>query len=414
MRLYATLKRGKVGILRKEKGAHEEKPVRRKEGVKLKAGLENISADVEKIFEHLHQHPEVSWKELQTTEYIRQMLEGHGCRTTTFDDCTGVIGEIGEGSPTVAIRADLDALWQEIDGTFQANHSCGHDAHMTMVLGVLLALNKQKVLPQGTIKFIFQPAEEKGTGALKIVENNVVDDVDFLYGVHLRPVQELNKGTAAPAIRHGAARFVSGKIAGEDAHAARPHLGTSAVEIVAALVQMLNGIHLDPSIPYSIKVTQFNTGGGSSNIIAGSAKFSLDLRSQSNEAMETLVNKVDAVTETLSHMYNADIRLSTVAAVAAAEVNLEAEEIMAESIKAAIGKANLKPPVVTTGGDDFHFYTLERPHLKATMLGLGCDLKPGLHHPQMTFDRAALLTGIEILMEAIMRTLQSAKEATVR
>lgn len=94
------------------------------------------------IFEHLHANPEVSWKEYETTSFLKQKLEDLGCRTRTFSDCTGVVGEIGSGSPVVAVRADIDALWQEVNGTFRANHSCGHDSHMTMALGTLMLLKK--------------------------------------------------------------------------------------------------------------------------------------------------------------------------------------------------------------------------------------------------------------------------------
>lgn len=100
------------------------------------------------IFDHLHANPEVSWKEYQTTEYLTEKLKAAGCRTRTFDDCTGVVGEIGEGSPVVAVRADIDALWQEVDGVFQANHSCGHDSHMTMALGTMMLLKSQPQLPK--------------------------------------------------------------------------------------------------------------------------------------------------------------------------------------------------------------------------------------------------------------------------
>ncbi|MCY8981791.1 amidohydrolase, partial [Bacillus halotolerans] len=137
---------------------------------------EEMKQTVMDIFEHLHANPEVSWKEYETTEFLKQKLEDAGCRTRTFSDCTGVVGEIGSGSPVVAVRADIDALWQEVNGTFRANHSCGHDSHMTMALGTLMLLKKQPQLPSGTIRFIFQPAEEKGGGALKMIEEGVLDD----------------------------------------------------------------------------------------------------------------------------------------------------------------------------------------------------------------------------------------------
>lgn len=84
--------------------------------------FEDMKQTIMDIFEHLHANPEVSWKEYETTSFLKQKLEDLGCRTRTFSDCTGVVGEIGSGSPVVAVRADIDALWQEVNGTFRANH----------------------------------------------------------------------------------------------------------------------------------------------------------------------------------------------------------------------------------------------------------------------------------------------------
>ncbi|MDE5413384.1 M20 peptidase aminoacylase family protein [Alkalihalobacterium chitinilyticum] len=367
--------------------------------------IEKIKPTVMQVFDYLHQHPEISWQEVKTTEYIANTLRDNGWKVTNFDDCTGVIGEVGSGKPVVAVRADMDALWQEVNGTFCANHSCGHDAHMSIVLGVMFALKELNYEPAGKIKLIFQPAEEKGTGALKLVEKGVIDDVDFLYGVHLRPFQELDNGYAVPAIHHGAARFINGKIKGADVHGARPHLGANAIEVGAELVSLLKGIHLDPMVPYSVKVTKFMAGGDSANIIPGNASFSLDLRAQSNVVMNELSSRVEKIASTLANHYDVDIQLSQAAYIAAAEVNAEATEMMSGAIKEVLGEEKHRPPIITTGGDDFHFYTLKRPHLKATMLGLGCDLKPGLHHPHMTFEKEAIFKGVEILTNVVVNTM---------
>ncbi|MEX2104325.1 MAG: M20 peptidase aminoacylase family protein [Bacilli bacterium] len=370
----------------------------------MKALLDDLQPTIFGIFNHLHDHPEISWQETKTTEYIENILLAHQCRVTSFSDCTGIVGEIGEGSPIIGVRADLDALWQNVNGEFRANHSCGHDAHMTIVLGVMLLLTKID-RPKGTIRFIFQPAEEKGTGALKIIEKGIVDDIDFLYGVHLRPFQEVANGQATPAILHGAARFISGEIVGDDTHGARPHLGINAIEVGADLVHRLNAIHLNPMVPFSVKMTKLIAGGENLNIIPGSASFGIDLRAQTNKAIEELTEKVIKAIQTLSHYYSIEIKQTLGANVAAAEVNPEAVAIMTKAIESVLGEENVLQPTPTSGGEDFHFYTLERPHIKATMLGLGCDLKPGLHHPQMTFDHLSLLKGIEILSSAVIHTL---------
>ncbi|MBM7646012.1 amidohydrolase [Scopulibacillus daqui] len=366
---------------------------------------DQLKQEVRDIFAYLHDHPEVSLKEFQTTEYIAKKAADLGSRVATFEDCTGVIAEIGSGSPKIGLRADIDALWQEVEGTFKANHSCGHDAHMTMVLGTLMLLKHQDSLPEGTVRFIFQPAEEKGLGALKMIEKGVVDDLDFLYGVHVRPVQETKNGHAAPAILHGATQTITGTIIGEDAHAARPHLGINSIEVAATFVHELAHIHVDPMVPHSVKMTKLQAGGDSANIIPGKAEFSLDLRAQTNEVMEALITNVKAAADSIAQFYNVQIDLNIPGNLAAATENPVAESILAEAIADVLGEENLDPPLVTTGGEDFHFYSLKKPHLKATMLGLGCDLTPGLHHPNMTFDRNALFSGIEILTTAILKTL---------
>lgn len=303
--------------------------------MELFEGGKKMTVDLEEkviqTFQYLHQHPEISWEEKNTTRYIKELLAASGCKVTVFPDCTGVVGEYGTGKnvPVVGIRADMDALWQNVDGTFQANHSCGHDAHMAMVLGVLWKLEQHKELAAKLrIKFIFQPAEETGEGDLKMVEKNVIDDVDLLFGVHLRPGQEMKLGQASPVIVHGATKVYEVEIRGEDAHGARPHLNVNAIEVSTDIVQMLAKIHLNPQIPYSVKMTRFHAGGKSANIIPGNAEFALDLRAQTNEAMEELEKQVESIFAAIRTRHNIRLEVVNELEIAAAIVNQEATEIM--------------------------------------------------------------------------------------
>lgn len=367
---------------------------------------EKLEQNIKDTFHYLHEHAEISWEETNTTAYIKNILEENDCEVTTFDDCTGVVGSYGnfDGSvPVVGVRADIDALWQEVDGAFKANHSCGHDAHMAMVLGVLWKFQQGPELKSKVaVKFIFQPAEEKGAGALKMVEKGVVDDVDYLFGVHLRPYEETELGRATPVIVHGATKTLNGVIKGEDAHGARPHLTNNAIEIGTEIVNMLGNIHLNPTVPHSVKMTGFHAGGKSENIIPGNATFSIDMRAQNNDAMTELEQEVSRVFDAINQRYGIDIQ-TTSNGIAAAKTNDEAIAIMNQAIKDALGEQQADEPLQTPGGDDFHFYTIKKPELKATMLGLGCDLKPGLHHPHMTFNHKALINGVNILHQAILR-----------
>jgi len=369
---------------------------------------QKIEQKLIQTYDHLNTHAEISWEEVETTKYIKKILEKNGCKVTVFEDCTGVIGEYGNFSsklPVIGIRADMDALWQEVNGKFKANHSCGHDAHMSIVLGVLWKLlQSSELTDKVAIKFIFQPAEEVGKGALKMIEKHVIEDVDYLFGVHLRPVEETKMGRATPVIVHGATKMYTAEIYGDDAHGARPHLNHNAIEIGAQIVNMIGQIHLNPSIPHSVKMTQFQAGGKNTNIIPGHATFSLDLRAQTNEIMKQLEKKVNNIFQSMRDLYDLDIIVTRTDEIAAAVTNEEAIDIMRKSIIDILGEENLDEPLVTPGGDDFHFYTIKKSSLKATMLGLGCDLTPGLHHSEMTFNKEALINGVNILHRAILNT----------
>src|SRR5690606_38441881 len=149
----------------------------------------------------------LSWEEVNTTAYLCEALEQLGVPYETFPDQTGVVAvwDDGHPGPTVALRADIDALPHEWNGRRQAMHTCGHDAHMTIMLHALTCLKRCGFSPQGRLKLLFQPAEETGKGALSFIRKGLVDDVDFLLGLHVRPVQDMPFGQVSAAIYHGAA-----------------------------------------------------------------------------------------------------------------------------------------------------------------------------------------------------------------
>lgn len=346
-------------------------------------------------FEHFHENPEVSWKEVETTKKIASILDEMGVNYKHFSDLTGLIAEIGQGKEVIAIRADIDALWQEVDGEMRANHSCGHDANISMVLGALLQLKDQPLNKR--IRFIFQPAEETGGGAIEMVKRGVVDDVSHLFGVHLRPIEELPLGKITPAIHHGAALFLNGSIHGIDAHGARPHQGKNAIDVIFAIQQLLKNIYINPFEVYSAKLTKIVADGGSTNIIPGNATFSMDVRAQKNAVLDEIQQKIEEGFKSIGEMYGVKICWDWVDKTPGAEVSEEAMKMAKASIAESLGVECLEKPISTPGSDDFHYYTVLRPHLKATMIGIGADLAPGLHHPKMTFNKEALITGAKVL-----------------
>lgn len=359
----------------------------------------DIKQRIEEYFNHFHANPEVSWKEFETTNKLKEIMETLEVKHHTFDDVTGLIAEIGEGEKIVAVRADIDALWQEVDGIEQANHSCGHDANMAMVLGALLYLKEETLTKR--VRFIFQPAEEQGNGSLSMIERGAVEGVSHLFGVHLRPAEELPLGKVSPALYHGSGIFLRGKIIGEDAHGARPQQGRNAMDVIAAIHQFVKTVYFSPFESYSAKLTNVRMGGDSLNIIPGSATFALDVRSQSNSVMEEMKSRIDEGFVHIAKLYNVEMDWEWTDFTPAAEVSAEAMDIAKTAIRNTIGEENTAEPLHTPGADDFHFYTIENPGLKAAMIGVGADLTHGLHHPDMAFDQEALDIGARILAEIV-------------
>lgn len=358
-------------------------------------------------YHDLHSLAEPSWQEENTAKYIKNKLREAGFHVKTFQTHFGLIADLqGELGTVIAIRADMDALVQEVDGVMKANHSCGHDAHSTMVLYTALALANSGIKPKHTIRFIFQPAEEKGEGALQMMEDGALENVISLFGIHVRPKKEVPFLHASPVIIHGSAETIRGTIKGRQAHASRPQDGINAIEIATLLVMKLKAIRIETDVPFSIKMTQLQTENAASNVIPETATFTLDVRAQTNELMELLNKTVTHIFSDIMKETNGTMTWSMEGFVPAAVVHEGATDIVERAIAQVLGIKKVVPKCISNGGEDFHFYTNRYPNIAATMIGLGCDLNYGLHHPQMNFNLESLHYGTKILVQSVLLTLE--------
>ncbi|KAB7667285.1 M20 peptidase aminoacylase family protein [Bacillus sp. B1-b2] len=370
----------------------------------VKREIDNIY----KTYEYLHHHAEISWEEVHTTTFIKNELDKLAIKNKTLSDQTGIIGEWGKGiGPVIGLRSDMDALWQNVNGTWKANHSCGHDAHMTIVLYTIKCLKELNIPVNGKIKCFFQPAEEKGEGALSFINKGLLEDVDLLLGLHLRPIQEMRFGQSSAAIYHGAAATFKGRITGVQAHAARHHLGVNVIDSLTAINMAVRSIPLNPVVPASAKMTFAQAGGKNFNTIPDYAEFGLDVRAQTNEVMEELIKKIEKSVIQAGESNGAQVDLEMVSEMPAAKPNKWMEKMVEQSIVDVLGREGLVNPPVTPGGEDFHFYTMASDHIKTTMIGLGTDLQPGLHHPNMHFKLESMLHGIKIMTLSTLNLLNS-------
>jgi len=353
---------------------------------------------IQKYYDELHAMPEVGFEEHRTSAWLAKKIKAAGFSVKTGVGGTGVSATLrgNEPGPTVALRADMDALQHNVEGKDVCVHSCGHDSHSSMVLVAAEELAKAGI-KRGTLKILFQPAEEKLFGATRMIADGAIDDVDVLLGIHLRPIQEARTGQATPALYHGSSYIMEATITGKTAHGARPHLGINAVDAAAAAVNAVNAIHIDPVIPCSCKVTKLTAGGATLNQIPDKAVMALDCRAQKNEAMQALLLKAEAAIKAGAASVGASAVTEVKGGVPGAEYHPEIIELAREAIREVLGEKGLLDPIVTPGGEDFHNFVKAKPSLKTGYVGLGCDLTPGLHDPAMKFDRSAMIFGAEIL-----------------
>lgn len=359
-------------------------------------------------YQYLHTIPEEGFQEVKTSAYLAGQLEKAGFKTTrNVGGTTGIVGvyDSGVNGPTLALRADMDALGHVINGVHCSRHTCGHDGHSSTVLTVAEELIEEKAIKKGRLKIIFQPAEELGTGAMAMIKGGAIDDVDMLLGMHIRPEQECKKGQAIPAMYYSASGTVETVITGVPAHGARPHLGVNAIDAAVAAINAVNAIHLDPNLSYSAKATKFLCDSGVTNAIPAEAHVWWDIRAQFNSTMDVLRTKILQAIETGVATVGAKVDAKLIKEIPAAELNEEMTAILADSIREILGDEGLMKPITTPGGEDFFFYTREKPELKAGFMGLGVNATPGLHHPDMHFDLDALENGAKILKVAVKKIL---------
>ncbi|WP_461205264.1 amidohydrolase [Clostridium sp. DL1XJH146] len=358
---------------------------------------------VQEIFRYLHSIPEIGLTEIQTSKFIAEELRKFGYDVTEKIGGTGVVAKMESGieGPILAVRADMDALEFSIDGEIVNIHACGHDAHSSIVLAVAKSISESGI-EIGKILFVFQQAEELGKGAKLISESKILDEVDEMVGIHLRPIQEAKLGEATPALYHGASKMVTAEICGLASHGARPHLGVNAIDAAAIAINSINAIRIDPRVPHSAKVTKINSTGSAHNIIPDKVIIALDLRAQNNETMDTLTEAVEKAIIQSAKSIGAEAKVNVEAGLPAAEYDADMIKIAKEAIEEVLGEA--LDPIITPGGEDFHYYT-KMLGVKTAYVGLGANLTPGLHNPKMSFDLKTLEYGEEILIKIIKKRL---------
>ena len=356
---------------------------------------------------HLHQHPELAYEEVETGRFVEEALRGFGLDVKSGVGRTGVVGFI-EGKaagPTVALRADMDALpIQDGKAVSYASsvpgkaHLCGHDAHTTMLLGAAQLLSRRP--PEiGNVKLIFQPAEEGRAGARAMIQDGVLSspDVSAIFAIHVHHTLEVGHLSVCPGQSSAASDAFDLTVIGEGGHAAHPHLSIDAVvvasEIVTALQQLVSR-QTNPLQPLVITVGKIE-GGYARNVIAPSVRLEATVRTLHAEIRERVPALLERLIKGICDAFGATYELSYRHGYPSVHNHPSLVPVLKEAAGGMLdaGRLTLREP--SMGGEDFAYYTQKIPGL-ICRLGIRNETKRTvypLHHPMFDIDESALPLG---------------------
>lgn len=384
----------------------------------IKSIAESIEDDLVKIRRHIHENPEVGYKEYETADYICEILDQAGIHYKRNIAITGILAEIkGEkDGPTVLLRADMDALnmeemrsWEHTSKNKGVMHACGHDGHIAWGIGAMLILKKMENKIKGTVKCIFQPAEEGGGGAKKAIEEGILENpkVDAVFGAHVWP--PLDTGVigvkydgimAAPA-------FFSIKVKGKGGHSASPHETIDPISIGAQIYMGLQTIisrSTTPTEPVVLSVTQFHSGTAH-NVIPDDAVLAGSVRTVTKTMSSFMATKMEEVARGIAKANGGDIDFSFQTYYPPVINDTEMVHHLKKSASKIVGEEKIKVlQQPSMAGEDFAYYLQKVP---GTFFFVGtkneeAGIDKPLHNPYFTLDEKVLKIAAAVMAQATL------------
>ena len=353
----------------------------------------------------LHRYPELSGYEVRTADVISKFLHDLGIQYRTNVGGHGVVADIPgpSGIPCVVLRADTDALpIQEATGLEFASvhdgvmHACGHDGHTTMLLGAAALLSQEKDLP-APVRLIFQPAEEKGSGAMAMIKEGVLDGAGLIFGGHLDRHYQPGTIVVSEGPVNASSDNFSIEIIGQGAHGARPHESIDAVVVGSLMIMALQTIvsrEVDPARPSVVSVGQFHAGTAP-NVIAGQAKLEGTVRAQDPAVRQQLLNSVRRIAESIAQLHGAKIHIMVAEGTPPLVNHPEMAALARRAAIEVVGESNVLPlKTANMGAEDFSYY-LERIPGAYVRFGSQVPGREGYpaHSSKFDFDEDALAVG---------------------
>lgn len=378
-------------------------------------------AEIIKWRRHIHENPELSFKEFETAKYAEDLLKSFGNIKVTRPTKTSILATIkgNKEGKTVMCRADMDALpgTEESGLPFASKnnnvmHSCGHDVHTAILLGTAKVLSEMKDQINGTVKLVFQHAEEQLPGGAKeILATGVLDDVDAAFSMHIVPNTKTGlinfvKGSTTTAVDEF---FL--KIQGRGSHSSSPENSIDPILVGSELVMALNTIvsrNIPPSNMAVLSIGEFHAGGAP-NIIPDTAKLSGTIRTTSNELRAILEKRVKEIIEHITKANNATYYLDYVNGYSAVMNDHELVDLAMKSTINANGEDMVAVGQMVMASEDFSAYADAK---KGCYMSIGGGLaEDGYqyinHHPKFIIDEAALAYGTRAEVQIILDYLNN-------
>ena len=369
---------------------------------------------------HLHAHPEVGEHEVETTRFIVGELEAQGIPVQTFEGITGCVATIQGGQPgkTVMLRADIDALpIQENPGKEYCSqnpgvmHACGHDCHTAMLLGAARILWAHRQELKGTVKLIFQMAEEIGRKSEEYVKRGVLEGVDAIFGMHVWPSLDVGTANFEAGERMACSDRFTIQIKGKLSHGSAPHLGHDAILAAAAAVMALQSIpsrQNDPLNSLVVTVGMMN-GGTKENILCDHVELVGTVRAFNREFRQSMPQRIQKVLEQVVAGHNCtaerDYHCGPSPLINDNDLLNRLSQGAAEKV---MGEGCLVPSVKTLGAEDFSVYMEHIPGVYGYLgirnreKGIECIA----HHPSFDVDESVLYYGAGIYAQFAMDYLE--------
>lgn len=379
----------------------------------LNSEIESILEEIITLRRTIHQNPELSFEEIKTAELIRQFLKKKSIKYDILAE-TGTIGYIGSGSPCVALRADIDALpIKEETGLDYSSksegimHACGHDMHTSILLGAASILKKFEDSITGTVKLIFQPAEEKlPGGAIKLINDGVLENPkpDFVFGQHVDPEKEAGIISISEGTILASADELYITLLGKQTHAAQPHLGNDLILASSSLIMNLQSIisrNRNPLLPGVLSITAIN-GGSATNILPDKVEIKGTLRSFDTNWRNQALRLIEKNLKSISEIFNIEYKFNPLLGYPPLKNNREAVEHIRRIASEYLGSKNVKLFEPKMWAEDFAYYAQLIP---SAFWFLGVKPKGNtnivpLHNSRFNPDENAIKTGIAIMTMA--------------